>query len=326
MSSSWEPKRILHLLPRAGSLSAYALAILLVGLGVLVRFPLDEIATGPLPPYITLYPMIVIAAFAGGIKVGAFAAAMSAVTAWWLWVLPPTSAPDAGRIATAVVFVFTAAITVSAVGLARTLLDRVAESQEVQARTARESVHRIKNLIAVVQAISRKISASADTVESYKQSLDERLHALAASQDMLLKREWEDVPLTELVQTSLGPFIANPKLELRLAKECVAPAAIVTSLGMALYELATNSMKYGALMSPNGAVVLESRIFEGMCSLDWREVGLAHVAMGESAGLGASLIRAALRAIDGGSVRYNVSPNAVTCLFEWACEANRKGS
>jgi hypothetical protein len=64
-------------------------------------------------------------------------------------------------------------------------------------------------------------------------------------------------------------------------------------------------------------VRVETHLHDGHFSLDWREIGLAHVAMGESAGLGSSLIRSALSGIEDGAVRYDVAPQSVSCVFEW---------
>jgi two-component sensor histidine kinase len=305
-------------LPRIGSPLAYVVAVVLIAFGVLIRAPLDAAAQQPLPPYITLYPMIVIAAFAGGIRVGAVAVVMSAVAAWLLWMSPARPfAPSWIQAFTALVFLFTATLTIVAAGGARLLLERMAASQAERARTARESVHRIKNLIAVVQSISRKLARDAPDVATYRDKLEQRLVALAVAQDILLKRDWEDIALDDLVQATLGPFLPNPRLEVRPGGALRVPSAAATGLSMALYELATNSMKYGALASPGGFIRLEWRAFEGLSLLEWREVGLAHVSMGEGAGLGATLIRSALSAIDDASVRYDINPQALTCVFEW---------
>lgn len=306
-------------LPKTGSFPAYVLALALVGVGALLRFPLDAAAGGePLPPYITLYPMIVIAAFAGGVRVGFAAMLGSAVIAWTLWLSPPSS-DDVTllRMTTGALFLFTGSITVLAAGLARWLLDAVAASEEERARVARESVHRIKNLLVVIQSISRKISADATDPIAYRDRLDARLNALAIAQDMLLKRDGAPVMLHDLVRSALGPFLPNPRLDLREGPALIVPQTAVTPLGMALYELATNSCKYGALAKSDGHVRLESHLREGRCSLEWREIGLAQMGMGASAGLGSTLIRTALSSVAGAIVTYDISPQSVSCLFEW---------
>lgn len=306
-------------LPRTGSLAAYLLAMVLVVVGILLRIPLELIASGqPLPPYLTVYPAIVIASFAGGIRVGFVAMTVSAVAAALLWAGPDVQGDfTAARLASAIAFLFTGAITVLTCGFARLLLDEVAASEDMRSRTARESVHRIKNLLAVIQSISRKIGAEATDVPDFRERLEARLKALAISQDMLLKRDGGDVPLDELVRATLGPFLPNPRLEVLGGPHVIFPKGAVTALSMALYELATNSAKYGALASPEGYVRLETLVRDGRCSLEWREIGLAHVAMSGSAGLGTTLIRTALSAIDDSAVLYDVSPQSVSCVFEW---------
>lgn len=310
--------RIRRWLPKTGSIEAYIIAGILIGVGVVLRFALDEIAEDQLPPYITLYPVVVVAAFAGGIRVGLFAMALSAVAAWLFWLPPPVpGAMTTGRIATGLVFLITGGVTVACSGAARLLLDKVIESEAARTRAAREAVHRIKNLVAVTQSLSRKISRDAGDVATYRDRLDERLSALAIAQDMLVKGGEKDISLRELVRASLAPFTPNPRLELKNELDTIVPRRLVTPLSMALYELATNSMKYGALSSPTGHVRLIAEQRDGRCSLDWHEIGLSQVSMGESAGLGSLLIRSALSAIEGGVVRYDISPQSVSCLFDW---------
>jgi two-component sensor histidine kinase len=311
-------KSVRRWLPRTGGVGAFLFAGLLLAIAVLVRLQLDAITDQPLPPYITFYPAIVISAFMGGIRVGLFAMAASAFIAWVLWIAPASGGPVSPvRILTAIVYLFTGTITVLTSGLARLLMDDAATAEAERAQAARESVHRIKNLLAVIQSISRKVSLSSSDVAAYRDRLSARLGALATAQDILLKREWTDVQLRDLVRSTLGAFMPNPRLQVSTDADCIVPKRVVTQLSMALYELATNSMKYGALSSDNGLVRLQSQVAGGRCSLEWREIGMAHVAVGESAGLGSTLIRSALSAIGDGVVSYEVSPQAVTCLFDW---------
>lgn len=305
-------------LPPRGSVAAWILGAALILCGVFIRVAMETITNDPLPPYLTLYPMIVIAAFAGGVRIGLFAVLASAASAWLLWIGPPVgTALTPIRVLTGIVFLFTATITVLLSGLARILLDDAAAAQEMRARAAGEAVHRIRNLISVMQSLSRQASASVEDVAAYREQMDHRLKALAIAQDMLLQRDWGVVKLDDLVQAALGPFLPSPKIELRLGAEVAAPAAAVTGVAMALYELATNSMKYGALASPSGFVRVETCVREGRVYVEWREIGLAHVAVGESAGQGAALIQAALAGVAGGLVRHDVSPHAVSCVLGW---------
>lgn len=314
--------RVRRWLPAAGSLPAYLFAAVAVGVAIFLRVLMDQLTDEPLPPYITLYPAIVIASFVGGVRVGTFAMILSAACAWVFWIGPTQGAAVSPvRAITGAIYLFTGAITIFACGLARALLDQTAANEEFRHRAARESVHRIKNLLAVIQSISRKIAKEAPEIGIYRDQLDMRLRSLAIAQDVLVKRDWADVHVNDLIQSTLGPFLPNPRLELRLAANALVPSGAVAALSMALYELATNSMKYGALASPEGLVRLESREHEDDVLLDWREIGLAHVAIGESGGFGSQLIRSALSAVDGGTVLYDIGPESVSCVFEWPARA-----
>lgn len=305
-------------LPSVGGPLAYVVAAVAVLAGLLARWPLDALAGTALPPFITLYPSIVIAAFAGGVRAGMAAMLLSAAAAWRLWIEPSAPwPPDAVKITTVSVFLFAGTITVIASGAARLLLDDVDAVEKERARAARESVHRIKNLLAVVQSIARKISADAKDVPEFRDRLEARLRALAVAQDVLVQRDWQDVDLTHLIQAALGPFLPNPRLELKLGPAARAPSNAVAGLSMALYELATNSMKYGALGSPGGFVRLTWTLNEDRCALEWREIGMERPAVGGSGGLGALLVRGALSGVAEASVIYDLGPDAVTCLFEW---------
>lgn len=315
-TSRWR-RSIRRWLPRVGSPAAYALGVLLIAIGALVRAPLDDVAVNPLPPFLTLYPMIVLAAFAGGIRVGLSAVVLAAALAWFLWIGPGGGSTSPRQIAPALVYLTTGVLTVLASGGARLLLDEVSAAEEVSASAARELSHRIKNLLAVIQSISRKVAAGARDVPTYRDLLDVRLTSLATAQDILLKRDWGDVALNEIADATLAPFIPNPRIEMRLASNIVVPSAAVTPLSMALYELATNSLKHGGLSNPEGFVRIEARCEEGRCLLEWREIGLPQVAVSESGGLGGRLIRTALSTIEDGAVRYDISPQTVSCVFDW---------
>lgn len=323
MDPSQLSKQLRARLPRAGSPLAVLAGALLVGFGVAIRFPLDRIAGEPLPPYITLYPMVVMAAFVGGIRVGLFAMGLSAVAAWILWLPPPFVGASPGRLATGLVFLGTGSLAAVTSGIARLLLDEVTHSEELRTRAARESVHRIKNLLAVVQSISRKISRSCDDVETYRDRLEQRLAALAVAQDLLLRQDGVDTELHDLIEAALGPFLPNPHFKLRLDGDASVPKYAVTPLSMALYELATNSAKYGALGNGRGDVLLSAHIENGRCRLRWDENHPADATPAERIGLGSSLIRAALASLSDSQVDYELRSDGVLCVFEWPLTAGR---
>lgn len=117
----------------------------------------------------------------------------------------------------------------------------------------REMDHRAKNLLTVVQAIARMTAAKTPT--EFLERLDQRIQAIAASQELLVKSEWKKVSLESLVRAQLACFgdfgdrrctIAGPPMD-------IVPAAAQT-LGLAIHELATNAIKHGSLSVHRGSV------------------------------------------------------------------------
>jgi PAS domain S-box-containing protein len=123
----------------------------------------------------------------------------------------------------------------------------------------REVNHRSKNMLSLVLAIARQTVAS--NHEDFLDRFSDRIQALAASQDLLVKSQWSGVQLHDLVRSQLAHFedlyggriaVIGPPLLV-----CVSAAQ---PIGMTLHELATNAGKYGALSDDRGCVKITWRI------------------------------------------------------------------
>lgn len=150
--------------------------------------------------------------------------------------------------------------------------------------------HRSKNLLTTIQALARRSSPGE---EGFIARFEDRLRSLALNQDILVRRAWREVPLDELVRLQLG-FIHDARGVLRIDGpdlSLVPRAAEI--IGMALHELATNSLKYGALSTEGGSVDIGwSHRPDGTgLMLWWRERGGPPVVAPERRGFGTTLIR-----------------------------------
>jgi two-component sensor histidine kinase len=113
--------------------------------------------------------------------------------------------------------------------------------------------HRSKNMLSVVQAIVRHTAAP--DPEVFIGHFTERIQALAANQDLLIRNEWQGVDIEDLARAQLAHFadlvgsriaVDGPKLRLN--------AAAAQAIGLSLHELATNAGKYGALSADAGCI------------------------------------------------------------------------
>jgi PAS domain S-box-containing protein len=152
--------------------------------------------------------------------------------------------------------------------------------------------HRTKNILAVAQAVARQ-TARHSPHDEFIQTFNDRLVGLAASNDLLLRRDWTGADMAELVEAQLshlGDVVAQ-RIHTSGPSLSISSTAAQT-LGMALHELSTNSLKYGALSRPNGHVQLDwslgdqDRPFE----IRWIEHGVPDVQAPTRKGFGHSVI------------------------------------
>lgn len=203
--------------------------------------------------------------------------------------------------------------------IARDVTERKQAEQRQQLLVG-EVKHRIKNLLATVQAIARQTLKGAPAEE--RDAFIARLMALANAQDLLTLERWNRAAVHEVVNRALRPFEAkhNARFLAKGPEEVWVDAQRASMLTMALHELATNAVKYGALSNGYGVVSLtwEARgAQDGAQSvhLTWRELGGPLVVPPERKGFGSFLIERALQG-GGGSAKLDFNPNGLICSLE----------
>ncbi|WP_394153732.1 sensor histidine kinase [Loktanella salsilacus] len=175
----------------------------------------------------------------------------------------------------------------------------------------RETNHRLKNLLTVVQSIARMTARSCD-VSEFMPRFDARLRALSHNQDLLVSRGHESLVLGDLVREQLRPFsgdanaaitISGPDLPLRFAA--------IQPIGLALHELATNAAKYGALSVPDGTLAINWTIQNGKFTLSWTESGGPVVVPPQRTGFGSTVLQAMTRSALEAEVTLRYDPEGV---------------
>ena len=183
--------------------------------------------------------------------------------------------------------------------------------------------HRAKNMLAVVLAVARQTLAS--TPLKFIGRFEERIKAMAASQDLLVKNEWRGVPIEELVRSQLAHFsdLIGTRIALRGPPVFVSASAAQT-IGMALHELATNAGKYGALSGGDGRLRVEWNLggsgSKENFAMSWREEGGPPVTAPVRRGFGSTLIsRMVAESLDG-EVELDYAPAGLTWHMECAAK------
>jgi PAS domain S-box-containing protein len=177
------------------------------------------------------------------------------------------------------------------VSIVTDVTDRKAAEDHIQF-LMHEISHRSKNLLMVIQSIARRTARTAGSMEEFERRFERRLQGLAASHDVLVSNDWQGAPLADLVRRQLAPFaeIQGSRIELA-GPDVVVTAEAAQALGLAIHELATNAIKYGALSMPAGKVSV-SWALQGdagasrRLSLNWVEQGGPQVTPPQRKGFG----------------------------------------
>ena len=159
--------------------------------------------------------------------------------------------------------------------------------------------HRSKNLLALIQSIARQTVKSQP--EHFLEAFGQRVRALSASQDLLVKGEWRAVQLGELIRSQLAHFGGELDGRITIGGPLVQITASASqSLGMAVHELATNAAKFGALSNESGRVVINWSVQtdvtgQELFTMSWIESDGPPVAKPARRGFGSTVIDGMLR-------------------------------
>ena len=180
--------------------------------------------------------------------------------------------------------------------------------------------HRVKNTLAIVQSIAMQTLRGDGAEGRSRLAFESRLTALAAAHDLLTTENWESASLRQVIEKAgLGCGAPADRLEVTGPEVRVQPRAAV-SIAMAVHELCTNAVKYGALSNDRGQVTVEWEVTEAGDSsrlrLRWREEGGPPVTPPETRGFGTRMIERALAVELGGSARIEFLPEGVCCTIE----------
>lgn len=181
-----------------------------------------------------------------------------------------------------------------AIALSNASFDR-AQAEERVHFILQELVHRTKNILSLVQAMLRQLARGTDSVDELQKAVSGRLSGLAQSIEALAQQQWGGIPLSKVIELQLSAVVGSmSRIETR-GEDLLANANAVQNLGLVFYELATNSVKYGALSVPEGRVLIEWTFLDGeegtkRLQLRWVESGGPPVVKPSRQGFGTTVV------------------------------------
>ncbi len=177
---------------------------------------------------------------------------------------------------------------VRAVGVAQDVGDRRAEEDRRRALMA-ELDHRVKNVLAAVQALAVQTAKRTTSLDSFLSTFSGRLKSMASANELLTAARWRGAAIAHLAAAELGG-IAPGQTRWEGPELFLTPRA-ANALSLALHELATNAVKYGALSVESGRVdVRWTQIADGGFELFWTETGGPPVVVPTHKGFGTTLL------------------------------------
>jgi len=195
---------------------------------------------------------------------------------------------------------------------------------------AHELGHRLKNVLATVQALARQSLRDRASPEDFTREFSGRIAALAEAHTLLIENSSQGVPLSDLVLRQLAPYRSAEHDNTFMGETVLLGPEATLAINLTLHELATNAAKFGAFSVPKGRVKVEWRVEvrpEGRhLVLEWAEFDGPSVRTPERRGFGSGLIEHVVAYREGGFARIEFPPDGVRCRLNLPLEDSDTGA
>jgi PAS domain S-box-containing protein len=203
-------------------------------------------------------------------------------------------------------------------------VDELRQLQERQQVLVAELQHRTRNLMSVVQATAERTGANSEGLDDFRHRFTDRLQALARVQGLLSRlSETDRLPFDELIRSELQAVHGvDERVTLTGPAGIRLRSSMVQTLAMALHELATNAVKYGALSHGGGHLSVTWQMAEPdrngrpRLLIEWRERGVRMPppnSRPQGGGQGRELIEKALPYQLNAATRFQMTDDGVFC-------------
>jgi PAS domain S-box-containing protein len=200
------------------------------------------------------------------------------------------------------------------IGVVRDITDRKSEEEHRETLLA-ELDHRVKNVLAAVQSLAAQSARRTTSTEGFLSAFAGRLKAMASAHELLTATRWRGASLAHIAAAELGGLA--PGQALWEGPDLTLTPRAANAVSLALHELATNAVKYGALSVESGRVEVSWTIpAAGGFTLHWVESGGPRVSPPERRGFGSTLLERVTGRELGGEGRVEYRADGVQAVLE----------
>jgi two-component sensor histidine kinase len=185
------------------------------------------------------------------------------------------------------------------------------KADEKQRLLIRELHHRVKNTLATVQAIMGTTMRFSTSMEEFQQAFVGRVAALSKTHSLLTEHKDQLVSFNALLQNELEPFDNHEDRITLDGRDVMLPAHLAVPMGMAIHELTTNAVKYGALSVIGGKLTVSWYESAGSLIISWAEENVPNVVEPEHIGFGSQLLTRVLPQQIGAAIKFEYAPSGL---------------
>jgi two-component sensor histidine kinase len=291
------------------------------GAAVGLRWLVDPIFVNG-APFLLFVPSVLAASIYAGSRAGLMCLALCAAASLG-FVVARDTAPTLRIVLGESLFILVGLVTIRLVASLRGAVAQLQARDRQQRLLVAELQHRVKNTLAIVQAIARQTTHATADPARIRHDLTDRLVALSQAYNLVVEAPGESIDLAALAGSALQPFTLDQAPRITLAGPAAqVPADLAISVALCLHELATNALKHGALSGAAGQVALAWAFVppaggsEPRLRLAWREQGGPAVPPPTRSGFGSRLLQRGL----GGRSRPRVSLDFAPDGVAWTAE------
>ncbi len=180
--------------------------------------------------------------------------------------------------------------------------------------------HRVKNTLATVQSLAWQSHRSGAPPEIAQARFQDRLLALSRTHNLLNESHWEGASLRAVLETELAPYLTGLCRAATSGPDVHLPPKLAVVLGMAVHELATNAVKYGALSAATGQLTVNWNVDDHngapILTIDWCESEGPQVEALPKPGFGSRLLRQTITQELEGELDLRFDRDGVCCIIK----------